>query len=135
MADGQSPMSVYPGVAVEFVCLKVSGSGTVAAELVGAEGDGDQMVARQGSLLGYRIVSNVERSGGTIRLRFRKNGVQFGSDLGYALDADHPRSNLLMQGMSVDYFSPGDTVGIDVVSANWAPKADLAITLYLAVEP
>ena len=136
-------MPVMPAVAIEFSRLAVPATNTVQANLLVSSSTSvmangtltAQKVARPGSLLGFRVVASAARTGGSVTLRFRKNGAQFGANLGVALDATYPQTNLLMQGMGIDTFASGDTIGVDVVSASLAPTTlNLFIVLFISIE-
>jgi hypothetical protein len=143
MGDGVSPLPVFP-VQVEFSRLAVAANATAQANLVTASSTSvmangsvnAHKVARPGSLLGFRVMASAARSAGTITLRFRKNGQQFGTNLGAILDATSTQTNLLVQGMGIDTFVAGDTIGVDVVSAGLSPTTlNLFIVLFIAIEP
>lgn len=98
----------------------------------------DPKMPRAGRVVGALLQSNAARTGGTATLQVRINGVATAFNAGaVALDATNTqRDSVLLPWTDGLPFAAGDTLGISIVSASWAPTtADLTAALKVAFAP
>lgn len=91
---------------------------------------------RGGWYCGISLVTSEARTGGSISsARFTISNTASGADSGAMLNATFTRENTFWQGPGVDRFASGDLLGVEIVSASWAPTtAEMYAILYIILD-
>ena len=137
MPDGQSPLPAYV-VQIEFMLANAPANAITPMQL--STPDNKEMLMKKGGwFLGFMLETKEQQTAGTARGRFRLNGKTVGTNFqdaqGILNDVDRVDTSAF-QPLGIDPFQAGDSVGLAVQTAGWAPtKADFKGVLFVAVQP
>ncbi len=94
----------------------------------------DIRMSSAGSIRGCSILNSAAVTGGSVSVRFRKNGAQASATNYCTLDTTNTRSNTQEVTSGTITFAAGDTVGVQLVSTALAPAATLEHWVSFTVE-